>query len=203
MRQAGDAPRGPKSIASTDRARRGPFAALVAAAADDPGVTRGLALAYEALEPIERRQLVRAVTADAGAARVCSATALVALLSVEVDDAIARLIHESLRSVDASALRQRDQAQVAVAGDSDRGRAVLSAPLHGDFVEILELEWTESRVDTSRWEPLAHRRDAEGRRERLAALTATPIDTVARVLWNHRQLGGAMPSGIERFADLF
>lgn len=193
------------------RGRVGPFGALIVAAATDPAAARGLAGAYASLAVAARRRIIDAVLSDASAEGISASPALIALLAVEEDPELARLIADSLNSAGGDGLRSTVQARALLAGDEERGGVLLIRPLHGTFVEVLALAWTRNDgVTHSMFDPLVDDSVAASHTARLPdglPFEETPtqhaVDVLASVLWSHRRKHGSLPPGIERFADLF
>lgn len=189
----------------------GAFGALLQAAAKEPGAARGLALAYAALPPGHRKQLIDAVLVDAQAEGVCPTLVLASLLSVEVHAGVAQHIADAMAAVDTHEVRTAAHVQTHVAGDSERGGLLVIRPLHGTFVEAWALAWQPGAgVVKSLFEPLTHHKDASNLLARLPAELefeemplAFAVDVVAPPLWHHRRLHGQLPLEAARFADLF
>lgn len=201
-------------LASAHRGRIGPFGALIAAASQDPAAARGLASAYASLDVVARLRIVDAVVIDARAEGIAPGAALLPLLAVEEDTAVAQVIAAALRAEEGgiAPITGADvTAHALVAGDATRGAVLLTRPLYGEFVEVLGLAWREEEGLThTLFEPLTHRDKASGCARRLPpdlTLEAMPIDyavdLLAPVLWRARRRGHPSPVGIERFADLF
>jgi hypothetical protein len=191
--------------------RVGPFGALIVAAATDPSAARGLAGAYASLAVAARRRIIEAVLADAMAECISASPALIALLAVEEDPELARLIADSLNSAGGEGLRSTVSARALLAGDEERGGVLLIRPLHGTFVEVLALAWTRAEgVTHSLFDPLLDDSAAVAHTGRLPdglhfeeTPTQLAIDVLAAVLWGHRRKHGNLPPGVDRFADLF
>lgn len=191
--------------------RVGPFGALIVAAATDPAAARGLASAYASLAVAARRRIIEAVLADALAECISASPALIALLSVEEDPELARMIADALNSAGGDGLRSTVAARALLAGDEERGGVLLIRPLHGTFVEVLALAWTrEDGVSHALFDPLVDDSVAASHTTRLPdglrfeeTPTQLAIDVLAAVLWSHRRKHGSLPPGVERFADLF
>jgi hypothetical protein len=191
--------------------RVGPFGALIVAAATDPAAARGLAGAYASLAVAARRRIIEAVLADANAECISASPALIALLAVEDDPELARLIADSLNSAGGEGLRSTVSARALLAGDEERGGVLLIRPLHGTFVEVLALAWTRGDgVTHSLFDPLVDDSAAATHTSRLPdglhfeeTPTQLAIDVLAAVLWSHRRKHGSLPPGVDRFADLF
>lgn len=198
-------------LASTQRGRQGPFAALLGAASRDPAAARGLALAYASLDGVARRRIVEAVVADARAEGIAAGPALIPLLAVEDDADIARALADAISVAGPDAITVTTAARALVRGDESEGAALVLRPLHGPFVEGLAIAWTRAEGITCSWfEPLLAPGDTPVLEARLAdgaPLEETPlafaVDLLAPVLWRHRRAGRPTPAGIERFADLF
>jgi len=191
--------------------RVGPFGALIVAAAVDPAAARGLASAYASLAVAARRRIVEAVLADSVAEGISASAALIALLAVEDDPDLARVIADSLNSAGGEGLRSTVSARALLAGDDERGGVLLIRPLHGTFVEVLALAWTRpDGVTHALFDPLVDDSAASQHLARLPdglhfeeAPTSHAIDILAVVLWSHRRKHGSLPPGVERFSDLF
>jgi hypothetical protein len=191
--------------------RVGPFGALIVAAAVDPAAARGLASAYASLAVAARRRIVEAVLADSLAEGISASAALIALLAVEEDPDLARLIADSLNSAGGDGLRSTVTARALLAGDEERGGVILIRPLHGTFVEVLALGWTRAEgVTHALFDPLVDDAVAVQHMARLPdglhfeeTPTSRAIDVLAVVLWGHRRKHGSLPPGVERFSDLF
>jgi len=191
--------------------RVGPFGALIVAAATDPDAARGLAGAYASLAIGARRRIIEAVLADASAEGISASPALIALLAVEEDPELARLIADGLNSAGGDGLRSTVAARALFAGDEDRGGVLLIRPLHGTFVEVLALAWARADgVTHAIFDPLVDDSAAGGHVARLPeglrfeeTPTQLAVDVLASVLWSHRLKHGSLPPGVERFADLF
>jgi hypothetical protein len=189
----------------------GPFGALIVAAAVDPAAARGLASAYASLAVAARRRIVEAVLADSLAEGISASAALIALLAVEEDPDLARLIADSLNSAGGDGLRSTVTARALLAGDEERGGVILIRPLHGTFVEVLALGWTRAEgVTHALFDPLVDDAVAVQHMARLPdglhfeeTPTSRAIDVLAVVLWGHRRKHGSLPPGVERFSDLF
>jgi hypothetical protein len=191
--------------------RVGPFGALIVAAATDPAAARGLAGAYASLAVAARRRIIEAVLSDAMAECISASPALIALLTVEEDPELARLIADSLNSAGGDGLRSTVAPRALLAGDEERGGVLLIRPLHGTFVEVLALAWVRSDgVTHSIFDPLVDDTAAATHTARLPdglhfeeTPTQLAIDVLASVLWSHRRKHGSLPPGVDRFADLF
>ena len=195
----------------TKRGRAGPFGALLAAAARDPAAARGLALAYASLDIEARGHIVEAVVADARAEEISASAALASLLAVEEDAGLAHAIARAMEEDGGIGLEVLAGPRALVAGDEEKGGVLLVRPLHGTFVEALALSWDErDSITRSFFEPMIHDGDAshlvarlpEGLRFEEMPMRFV-IDRLAPVLWAHRRRHGELPSGIDRFADLF
>jgi len=88
---------------------------------------------------------------------------------------------------------------------------MLIRPLHGAFVEVLGLAWSDAvGITHSAFEPMAHHSAASASARALPTdlrfeeiPMAFAIDIVTTALWNHRRLHGALPACVEHFADMF
>ena len=178
-------------LARADRSRRGGFAALVSDAAQVPAAAHALADAYRALSVLDRRRLVDAVVADCHGD---PAAPLAALLAVEDDPQVAAAIHRAMERSPADALAV--SAPWALGGDR---RITIVQPLHGPFVETLEVRWDDDEVAVEH-DPLRRADDLGGRD---AIDLGRALRTLTRVLWDHRRRGGTLPDGARRFAALF
>jgi hypothetical protein len=191
--------------------RVGPFGALIVAAATDPAAARGLAGAYASLAVGARRRIIEAVLSDAVAEGISASPALIALLAVEEDPELARLIADGLNSAGGDGLRSTVAPRALLAGDEERGGVLLIRPLHGTFVEVLALAWTRGDgVTHAIFDPLLDDSAAYSHAARLPeglhfeeTPTQLAVDVLAAVLWSHRLRHGSLPPGVERFADLF
>lgn len=187
------------------------FGALLAAAAREPSAARGLALAYAALPPGHRKQLVDAVVVDAQQEGMCASLVLASLLSVEENAAVAQHIADAMAALETREMSIAARVKAMLSGDETAGGIVIIRPLHGTFVEALGLVWEQSQgITLALYEPLAHYADAkdlvrelpgELQFEEMPLMFA--IDMAAPALWNHRRMHGALPTEMERFADLF
>jgi hypothetical protein len=184
---------------------------LIVAAATDPAAARGLAGAYASLAVAARRRIIEAVLADAVAEGISASPALIALLAVEDDPELARLIADGLNSAGGDGLRSTVAPRALLAGDEERGGVLLIRPLHGTFVEVLALAWTRpDGVSHAMFDPLVDDSAAAAHTTRLPeglrfeeTPTQLAVDVLASVLWSHRLKHGSLPPGVERFADLF
>ncbi len=191
--------------------RVGPFGALIVAAATDPAAARGLAGAYASLAVAARRKIIEAVLSDALAECISASPALIALLAVEDDPELARLIADALNSAGGDGLRSTVTPRALLAGDEERGGVLLIRPLHGTFVEVLALAWARAEgVTHSLFDPLVDDSAAGAHTARLPdglrfeeTPTQLAVDVLASVLWSHRRKHGSLPPGVDRFADLF
>lgn len=191
--------------------RVGPFGALIVAAATDPAAARGLAGAYSLLAVAARRRIIEAVLSDATAEGISASPALIALLAVEEDPELARLIADALNSAGGDGLRSTVSPRALLAGDQERGGVLLIRPLHGTFVEVLALAWTSGEgVTHAMFDPLVDDSVAATHTARLPdglrfeeTPTQLAVDVLAAVLWSHRRRHGSLPPGVERFSDLF
>jgi hypothetical protein len=158
-----------------------------------------------------RRRIIEAVLSDATAECISASPALIALLAVEDDPELARLIADSLNSAGGEGLRSTVTARALLAGDEERGGVLLIRPLHGTFVEVLALAWTRGDgVTHSLFDPLVDDSAAGNHTSRLPdglhfeeTPTQLATDVLAAVLWGHRRKHGSLPPGVDRFADLF
>ncbi|MBK8169103.1 MAG: hypothetical protein IPK60_02010 [Sandaracinaceae bacterium] len=205
-------PKPPRStLLSSGRGKAGPFGALLAGAAKDPAVARGLALAYGSLDVEARGKIVQAVVADARAEGISASAALASLLAVEDDADVARAIANAISEEGGAGLASTAGPRALVAGDEERGGILLIRPLHGTFVEVMGLAWKrDGGVTHAIFDPLVHDEAASGHTARLPdglkfeeVPMSYAIDLLAPVLWAHRRANGALPPGAERFADLF
>jgi hypothetical protein len=184
---------------------------LVIAAARDSEAARGLALAYAALDAQGRWQIVDAVVADARAEGISPCAVLASLLSVEEDTDVARHIADAISEAGGSGLEATTRPRALAAGDDEAGGIILVRPLHGTFVEVLALAWKRDLgVTHALFDPMVHDGDALNHKASLppdlrfeSVPIAFAIDLVTPVLWTHRRQNGALPPGVNRFADLF
>jgi hypothetical protein len=189
----------------------GAFGALLSSAVEDPATARGLALAYASLETRHRLQIIDAIVNDAHAEGIGASAVLASLLTVEEDLEVARHIAEAMSVAGDQGLRTELRTRTLLAGDECRGGVVLIRPLHGAFVEVLALAWTDaSGITHSAFDPLANHEQAARHTAGLPTdlrfeemPVAYTIDTVTSVLWNHRRLHGALPECVKPFADMF
>ncbi len=197
--------------AAHQRGRAGPFGALLAAAARDPAAARGLASAYGELDLVARRRIIEAIVADADAEGIAASHALLPLLAVEDDAEVAREIAAAIERENLDGIRGTSQPRAHLAGDETRGAAILVRPLHGDFVEVLTFIWTDRAITQCFFEPMLRAdhvlerevaRLPEGLRYEDVPVPYA-IDMVTPLLWAYGRTQGALPTGAERFADLF
>lgn len=199
------------SVAKATRGTAGAFGALVIAAARDSDAARGLALAYAALDRHGRWQIVDAVVADALAEGISPCVVLASLLSVEEETDVARHIADAISAAGGTGLETTTRPRALAAGDEERGGVILVRPLHGTFVEVLALAWKrDAGVTHAVFDPMVHDGQALSHKASLPAdlrfesvPIAFAIDLVTPVLWSHRRTSGALPPGVNRFADLF
>lgn len=181
------------------------------AAARDSVAARGLALAYAALDRNGRWQIIDAVVADAHAEEISPCVVLASLLSVEEDADVARHIADAISAAGGSGLEATARVRALAAGDEEQGGVILVRPLHGTFVEVLALAWKRGRgVTHAVFDPMMHDGDAAGHKASLppelrfeSVPMSFAIDLVTPVLWSHRRQSGALPPGVNRFADMF
>jgi hypothetical protein len=189
----------------------GAFGALLSSAVEDPATARGLALAYASLDTRHRLQIIDAIVKDAHAEGIGASAVLASLLTVEEDLEVARHIAQAMSAAGDQGLRTTLRTQALLAGDECRGGVVLIRPLHGAFVEVLALAWSDTAgITHAAFDPLAHHEHAARQSVGLPAdlrFEESPvpyaIDTVTAVLWNHRRLHGALPDCVKPFADMF
>lgn len=197
---------GPRS--EFGRGRAGPFGAMVAQATRHPDIARGLATAYGALAPDERRHLIPLVAADASRHGADPLAALAVLLSAEEDPDLAHIIFDAMqrRTTDSEA-----HAELAtwLAGDPECGSAVVARPLHGGLGELLALRWATTAL-RAHHEPLVRLTDLQGIVDRLTFVPrpgpvppGVAIDTLATALWRQHRRGHRWPSQIARFVEVF
>jgi hypothetical protein len=210
------------TVPSADRPQRPPlakpsegpigaFGALLSSAVEDPATARGLALAYASLETRHRLQIIDAIVNDAQSEGIGPSAVLASLLTVEEDLDVARHIAEKMSAAGDHGLRNELRTRALLAGEEQRGGVVLIRPLHGAFVEVLALAWSDTAgVTHAAYDPLAHHEHAVRHTTALPAdlrfeeMPVTfAIDTVTSVLWNHRRLHGALPDCVKPFADMF
>ncbi len=189
---------------------KGPFSAFVALAARDPAAANALAGAYTRLPDEEREKLIDAVIADAAKEGVSAAPALVSLLATEDSVDLARRIATELLRDRCAELTPSEGPRAILAGNDRSGGVILSRPLHGDFVELIGVAWSEDGVTHAVVEPLALADDIRTHSRVLPdglrfedVPIAYAVDRLAEVLWSHRRNGHAIPTQLERYADLF
>lgn len=187
----------------------GPFDALLRAADEDPSAAEGFALAYAAMDRDERERLIDTVVGDAGAAERSPAGPLMLLLAVEEEHALASRIACALLASGEDVLGRRGLDAGWVWGGDGAGGVALARHLHGGFVELLRVGWSDGRLDVES-EPLAHERELVEVRRRAgvpADADQVPleraIDRLAETLWRVRRRGDPWPERLRAFADLF
>lgn len=200
---------GPHGVRSADRGRRGPFASLVAQAAQDPDAAAALASCHAELPPDARRALIEAVCTDARAAGHDPAPALLALLAVEDDLPNAQRLRTLLENLAEPTQLNSAEARAWLGIHGNGGRAVLAEPLHGPFFELVALGWDDGRVTRCSFEPMAREDDLPPwirpwglDPDRHAADFAAVVETLVEVLWNHRRHHGPLPPALSRLAHL-
>jgi hypothetical protein len=189
----------------------GAFGALLSSAIEDPATARGLALAYASLDTRHRLQIIDAIVSDADAEGIGASAVLASLLPVEEDLEVARRIAEAMSAAGDRDLHTALRTRAYLAGDELDGGVLLVRPLHGAFVEVLALAWTDAEgITHSGFDPLANHEKARDSERSLPVRlrfeempVAFAIDTVTTVLWNHRRLHGELPQCVEHFADMF
>ena len=178
-------------IASTNRRRFGSFSSLLDLILQDQTALDGLAFAYTELNPGERRALAGAVVQDAKK----PAAALGALLAVEEDPAARQRLANLLGrhgGLDQSAF---------LAGDEASGEALLCQTFPGLEPEGLRVTWTDSKIEHIEIEARSDLRSPPPNAEPVPVQHA--INAMTPLLWAHIRAGGALPSGVERFAGFF
>ncbi|MFW6088029.1 MAG: hypothetical protein ACODAG_12540 [Myxococcota bacterium] len=182
---------------------------MVARATHHPEVARGLASAYGALPPDERRHLIPLVAADASRHGADPLAALAVLLSAEEDPDLAHIIFDSMRRRATSDAGSQTGLATWLAGDPESGSAVVARPLHGGLGEILALRWAANAL-RAHHEPLVRLADLQGIVDRLSFAPrpgpvppGVAIDTLATALWRQRRRGHSWPSQIARFVEVF
>ena len=198
-------------LAKTSEGPVGAFGALLAAAVEDPGTARGLALAYASLETRQRLQIIDAIVTDAASEGIGAAAVLACLLPVEEDLDVAKRMAEAMSTAGDRGLRTVLRARAFLAGDELDGGVLLVRPLHGSFVEVLALAWNDAvGITHTAFEPMAHHETMRAPERALPGQlrfeempVAFAIDTVTTVLWNHRRRHGTLPECVEHFADMF
>jgi hypothetical protein len=189
----------------------GAFGALLVAAVEDPATARGLALAYASLDTRQRLQIIDAIVSDSDSEGIGASSVLASLLPVEEDLEVARRIAEAMAHAGDRGLRTVLRARAFLAGDELEGGVLLVRPLHGAFVEVLALAWTDADgITHTEFEAMARHEAARKSESALPSQlrfeempVAFAIDIVTSVLWNHRRLHGSLPECVEHFADMF
>lgn len=186
-----------------------PFDALLRAAERDAQAAEGLALGYANLHPEERGALVDTIISDAQAAGRSPAATLALLLGVEVDRELARHITVALMDAgpgDLAERRRRDRGWAW--GAEDEGGVALARHLHGEFVEVLSVVWSEGAI-AFRAEPLATHEALADVKLRLGVPDGAEalgldaaVDRLAEALWRARRRG-PLPDTLRGLADLF
>ncbi|MCB9591558.1 MAG: hypothetical protein H6719_02390 [Sandaracinaceae bacterium] len=176
-----------------------PFDTLLEAAGRDPEAASGLALAYADMPPAAREKLVEVLANDPNA--------LVLLLGVERDPALAQAIADALRASSAQPSEARDAAFAW--GDGQTGGVGIVRRLHGDFVDTLRVSWTPDAVDAQVL-PIGVATDLDALRRRAAIpAEARPVprehavDEMTEALWRHHRAGRPIPRDVHAFAELF
>lgn len=186
-----------------------PFDALLRAAERDAQAAEGLALGYANLYPEERSALLETIVRDAHAAGRSPAATLALLLGVEVDRELARSITTALMDAGPGDLAERRRRDLGWAwGGEAAGGVAVARHLHGAFVEVLCVSWTDETISVSS-EPLATHEALSGVRAKLGVPETADslsldlaIDRLAEVLWRARRRG-PLPDALSGLADLF
>jgi hypothetical protein len=186
-----------------------PFDALLRAAERDAQAAEGLALGYANLHPEERSALVETIVRDAQTAGRSPAATLALLLGVEVDRELARHITVALMDAGPGDLAERRRKDAGWAWGAEReGGVAVARHLHGEFVEVLSVTWTDAAISVHA-EPLATHEAISGVRARLGVPEAAEtlsldeaIDRLAEALWRARRRG-PLPETLTGLADLF
>ncbi len=189
----------------------GIFDGLLSRAVHEPELACDLALTYASLEGAARKKLVQTVVVDARADGIDISALLVALLVVERDVQIARLIATHMTVDGGQALAPAFRSESLLAGDEHSGGAVIVRPLYASFVDAYALAWNSEQGITHAWcEPIASNVDTTHYVGNLpdglafdAAPIAFTIERVAKVLWNQRKRFGPLPDELRGFAGLF
>ena len=142
---------------------------------------------------------------------MCASLVLASLLSVEENAGVAQHIADSMAALDTREMSIAARVRALLSGDDQHGGIVIIRPLHGTFVEALGLSWEQAQgITKALYEPLVHHEDARALTSALpvpVTFEEMPvmfaIDMAAPALWNHRRMHGALPTEMERFADLF
>ena len=186
-----------------------PFDALLRAADEDPEAAEGFALAYAAMGRVERERLIDTVVRDAQAAARSPAGPLMLLLAVEEEHELASHIAGALLALGEETLGRRGLDAGWVWGGELAGGVALARHLHGGFVELLRVGWSDGRLEVES-EPLAHERELAEVRRRAGVPTDADqvpleraIDRLAETLWRVRRRGDPWPERLRAFADLF
>jgi hypothetical protein len=193
----------------TDRSRGGPFAALLARAAEEPGAAAGLAEAYGRLDVASRRRLVDAVVSDALGEGVSPGRVLLWLLSVEEDLDVAHAIAAALVEHAGAALAPESGPSGRLAGGVQDGAALLLQPADDGRVEGLIVRWRGGTLSESEFQPDLPEGELTAWLERqpepqwACAPVRDVVDAVTPVVWEHMRRGGTPPRGLARFAELF
>jgi len=189
----------------------GVFGELLWRTVREPDLACTLALVYESLERDERNKLVQNVVVDARAEGIDISVLLVALLAVERDVQIARLIATEITVDGGEVLAPSCRANALRAGDEQRGGAIVVRPLYASFVEVYAIVWnSQEGITHALCEPIANAVDATQYAQHLPdglafneAPLALAVDLVAKVLWNQRRRFGPLPAEMYGFAELF
>ncbi|MET0386246.1 MAG: hypothetical protein ABW321_09830 [Polyangiales bacterium] len=156
-------------------------------------------------------RIIDAVVSDARAEGIGASAVLASLLPVEEDLDVARRIAEAMSVAGDDGLKTMVRARAYLAGSELDGGVLLIRPLHGTFVEVLALAWSDAAgITHSAFDPMAHHESARTAERALPQAlrfeempVAFAIDIVTSVLWNHRRLHGKLPECVEHFADMF
>jgi hypothetical protein len=187
------------------------FGDLLSRVVLEPILACDFAFTYESLGSVARKKLVETVVRDARAESTEISALLVALLAVERDEQIARLIATNITVEGGKALLPSCRRQSLLAGDEQWGGVVIVRPLYASFVDVYALAWnSEAGITHALCEPITNATDitryARILPDGLAfdeAPFAFTIDLVAKVLWNQRKRFGPLPAEFRGFVDLF
>ncbi|MBN1655004.1 MAG: hypothetical protein JXA30_14640 [Deltaproteobacteria bacterium] len=185
--------------------------AFLSRATREPDLAYDLMLAYESLEAAARRIFVGTIIAEAQAEKISPSAVLAALLAVERDPGLARLIASNITVDGGTGLDASIRPYAMLAGDEVRGGALTVRPLFADFIEIHALVWNgEEGVTHVLFDPLA---DSSRVTQFLECLPGDlcfdqapvdlALDRVAKILWTQRKRFGPLPAELRSFAELF
>jgi hypothetical protein len=123
------------------------------------------------------------------------AAALGALLAVEKDPAARERL--------ANLLGRHGQLEQSalLAGDEASGEALLSQVFPGLEQEALRITWNDRKIEHIEIEARPELRSPPPNAEPVPVHRA--INAMTPLLWAHIRAGGALPSGVERFAGFF